>query len=569
LLLAPLADAVVHSSFAGGRLAVVTDAGDSVAITCSGGFVKVNGADSTPAAQCTAVTQIDVTGDTLGNTVDLRAVTATAFPSLWWIQVVANEGADTVYGTDLRDILRGGAGDDSLIGGDGDDQLEGDGDDDNLDGGPGNDILNGRAGADDVAGGSGPFDTVSYEEATGPTEITLDDLPGDGMAGENDNIRSDVERVGGGPWTDHIVGNLGENQIGGGAGGADHLEGKGGDDRLYSSSDQGSLDTLDGGEGGDELIRDDSPVVFIGGPGWDLADLTSVQDSMLITLDGVADDGPDGTDNVGPDVEVVASGSGDDVLVGSDDPNILEGRGGDDVLVGLLGADDFYGGEGFDLVSYADRSAGVDARLGGVAGSGVPGEDDWIAPDIEDLEGGFGNDRLVGDAEENFIFGGAGDDTIEPLGSMDFVSAGDGSDTAAVRDGLADQVTCGTEIDAVVADSEDDVDPSCETVDRPGAPPPPPPPPPPLPPPPPPPPPSPVPPQRPPTLARCVVPQLKGRTVAQARRVLRGKRCSLGRVRRVFSRTRSGRIIAQSTRPGARLPRGARVNVVVSRGRRR
>jgi subtilisin family serine protease len=95
-------------------------------------------------------------------------------------------------------------------------------------------------------------------------------------------------------------------------------------------------------------------------------------------------------------------------------------------------------------------------------------------------------------------------------------------------------------------------------------------PPPPLPPSPPPPPRPPPPPVRPPGLVRCVVPNVKGKTLRTARTVLTRRRCRLGRVTRAYSaRVRRGKIVRQSRRPGARLPRGTRVNVVVSRGRRR
>jgi ABC-type transport system substrate-binding protein len=70
--------------------------------------------------------------------------------------------------------------------------------------------------------------------------------------------------------------------------------------------------------------------------------------------------------------------------------------------------------------------------------------------------------------------------------------------------------------------------------------------------------------------ARCVVPNVRGKSVAQARRMLRARRCVLGRVTRAYSASvRMGKIIRQNRRPAARLPRGTRVNVVVSRGRRR
>jgi subtilisin family serine protease len=105
-------------------------------------------------------------------------------------------------------------------------------------------------------------------------------------------------------------------------------------------------------------------------------------------------------------------------------------------------------------------------------------------------------------------------------------------------------------------------------------------PPPPEPPPPPaaPPPPPAAPPPPPPSLpaqigtppARCVVPNVKGKTVVRARGLLSRRRCRLGRVGRAYSRrVKKSKIVSQSRRPGVRLARGTRVNVVVSRGRRR
>jgi subtilisin family serine protease len=91
-------------------------------------------------------------------------------------------------------------------------------------------------------------------------------------------------------------------------------------------------------------------------------------------------------------------------------------------------------------------------------------------------------------------------------------------------------------------------------------------------------PPAPSPPPAPPTpqpverqvvVVRCVVPRLHGRTVAYARRVLAARHCSLGWTRRAFSSRKRGRVVSQGRRPGAQLPRGTRVNITVSRGRRR
>jgi subtilisin family serine protease len=71
------------------------------------------------------------------------------------------------------------------------------------------------------------------------------------------------------------------------------------------------------------------------------------------------------------------------------------------------------------------------------------------------------------------------------------------------------------------------------------------------------------------TRIRCVVPNVRGRTPAQARGLLSTRRCALGRVTGAYSGTvKKGKIVSQNRRPGVRLARGGKVDVVVSRGRR-
>jgi subtilisin family serine protease len=101
--------------------------------------------------------------------------------------------------------------------------------------------------------------------------------------------------------------------------------------------------------------------------------------------------------------------------------------------------------------------------------------------------------------------------------------------------------------------------------DPPPPPPPPDPPPPPPQPPPPGPPPPPAPPPPPPSpAARCRVPNVIGRTLAQARTLLRSRRCRVGTIRRQPSR-RVGRVIRQMPRAGAVRAVGFRVNLVLGR----
>ena len=67
----------------------------------------------------------------------------------------------------------------------------------------------------------------------------------------------------------------------------------------------------------------------------------------------------------------------------------------------------------------------------------------------------------------------------------------------------------------------------------------------------------------------CVVPRVQGRKMAAARKAIRRAHCRVGRVRKARSLRPSGRVIAQTPRAGKRLPLGAKVNLVVSRGHSR
>jgi beta-lactam-binding protein with PASTA domain len=68
----------------------------------------------------------------------------------------------------------------------------------------------------------------------------------------------------------------------------------------------------------------------------------------------------------------------------------------------------------------------------------------------------------------------------------------------------------------------------------------------------------------------CVVPRVRGKTLAAARSSLTKALCKVGTVERRFSANiKRGRVISQRPAPRARLAELARVNLVVSRGRRR
>lgn len=128
------------------------------------------------------------------------------------------QGENDNVGTDVENV-NGGGGNDTITGSDADNTLNGNGGNDTLNGlggadqlngGDGDDVLNGGAGPDTLSGGNGT-DRVSYEATTVPVRVTLDGRPGDGPAGENDNVGADVESVMGGSAADVLIGNAGGN----------------------------------------------------------------------------------------------------------------------------------------------------------------------------------------------------------------------------------------------------------------------------------------------------------------------------------------------------------------------
>jgi Ca2+-binding RTX toxin-like protein len=478
--------------------------------------------------------------------------------------VVGGAGSDRLTASPLGSLLRGGPGGDTVLGLGGGDDLQGEAGDDTLDGG---------AGADELGGGNGS-DTAFYASRSAPLSLDLGDPDPDGGAedGAGDALIG-LENLVGGSGDDVLIGDSAANIITGGAGD----------------------DLLEGGLGGDALV---------GGPGIsDTADYSTRTSPVIIDLDGAsADDGESGeNDTIASDVEDIFGGSGADVLAGNEASNFLDGGPGADILTGLggrdifeggAGADTFNGGTGNDVADYSLRSDPVMVTLDDSAGDGAAGEGDDVRTDVEDVFGGSGGDLLVGNPVSNLfaggpgadrlsggsgidlLFGESGPDSLDGGADDDLFDAGADDDRLETRDGTPESdIVCGSGQDFAVADANDAPSADCEGVDTgvgPIAPPPPPPVAPPPPPPvaPPPPPPA-ARPTTPPRIVRCLVPNVRGKPLAAARALVRRRNCAAGKVSRAYSRkVRKGRIISQRPRAGARLARGAKVNLLVSRGAR-
>ncbi|HKD95834.1 MAG TPA: PASTA domain-containing protein [Gaiellaceae bacterium] len=67
----------------------------------------------------------------------------------------------------------------------------------------------------------------------------------------------------------------------------------------------------------------------------------------------------------------------------------------------------------------------------------------------------------------------------------------------------------------------------------------------------------------------CVVPNLKGKTLSSAKSALKHAHCNAGKVTKKFSKVKKGRVISQKPKAGTDLPAGSKVNLVLSKGKKR
>jgi Ca2+-binding RTX toxin-like protein len=295
-------------------------------------------------------------------------------------------GADSFEGNQGPDVLNGEAGNDNFFDGDGDDI---------VDGGDGDDSVSYGSGADTYSGGPG-YDYVQYDGAPGDVSLTQDGVANDGTAGEGDNIGADFEGINAGPGNDTVVAGPQANSIYGadgndnisGGGGADQINGAGGNDIVngdaggdYIGGDNGD-DIVNGGADGDILFASAGSDVlngddgsdrfraggsnegsdrFNGGGGTDTVTWEDYDQSVIVTIDGLANDGIAGAnDNVALDVEGVVGGSSDDALTGGPGANVIEGGPGNDAIAIRDGSADIATcGDGSDTV-VADGQDAID-----------------------------------------------------------------------------------------------------------------------------------------------------------------------------------------------------------------
>ncbi|WP_293574554.1 calcium-binding protein [Phaeobacter sp.] len=126
----------------------------------------------------------------------------------------------------------------------------------------------------------------------------------------------------------------------------------------------------------------------------------------------------------------ITFGAGEDVFVGTDGADTVDGLSGNDKLSGRDGDDDLTGGAGNDTILGQNGDDTIFAGDDDDFVRGGNGDDQInVSGGKNNLGGGAGNDSITGASEEDTIFGGGGDDTIFGEGGADTINGGAGNDS--------------------------------------------------------------------------------------------------------------------------------------------
>ncbi len=286
--------------------------------------------------------------------------------------IIGGAGDDTLTGSNISNKIQGGDGNDTLSGGTGNADCSLDVD--ILEGGNGDDTFNQGSAADcgdSMVGGAGT-DVASYASRTNALVIDIDNTADDGEAGENDNVKSDIEKVIGGAGDDTITGSANDDIIDGGLG-DDILNGGAGDDTFLEGAVTNGGDVINGGTGRDTVDYSARTAALT---------VTLCVDTAAATGDSTVGDCAVHNDGLAAEadqlinVEGVQAGSGDDTITGSTSDDTLEGGAGDDVISGGAGSDSIFGDAGDDTLSGGDGDDYLDGGAGTDTGDGGAGDGD-------------------------------------------------------------------------------------------------------------------------------------------------------------------------------------------------
>jgi Ca2+-binding RTX toxin-like protein len=399
--------------------------------------------------------------------------------------LIGGSGNDELFGQSGNDTLIGGAGDDLLFGGDGNDTLTGGSGNDQVFGqagndrmiwnpGDGTDLFEGGDGVDtaEVNGGNGAetftitangsrvrFDRVSpapFSIDIGTTEnLVLNANGGDDVITAGNGLASLIHlTIDGGAGNDTITGGDGNDTLLGGDGndtliggrGSDTLIGGDGDDTFIWNPGDGS-DVVEGQTGFDTLQFNGSNV----GENMDISangtrtrlfrdvgnvtmDLNGIERINVETLGGadnivVNDLTRTGVQQVNIDLAAVpgtttGDGQADTVTVNAT-------TGSNHVSVASNGTAIIVDGLAAEVTISGAEAANDQLVINGLGGNDTIDAHLLSAGQLNRLtiDGGDGNDTIIGSAGADMLIGGAGNDTVTGGAGNDVALLGDGNDT--------------------------------------------------------------------------------------------------------------------------------------------
>ncbi len=280
--------------------------------------------------------------------------------------------------------------------------------------------INGTA-ASDNSGSAQPGATGSLI-ATAPYEILY------GFEG-NDHIVVGFQgnEAYGGTGRDFITNGVGDQKLYGESG-EDILIASDGNDELYGGLDNDVLlggnddDYIEGNEGDDFIDGGAGSDVIVGGTGRDF--ILGGGELVVDIQPGQLDDPNVPAYGVSyPNGEILLSGVSGSYFSANDGANTIDAGAGDDTVYGGVAEDHVKGGTGNDLIAgFAGRDSlfgedGDDVLFGdvteGAIGSGTTGI--YTFPEFhaaDYLDGGAGNDVLIGDGGADELHGGTGADIL-------------------------------------------------------------------------------------------------------------------------------------------------------------
>ncbi len=278
--------------------------------------------------------------------------------------------------------------------------------------------------------------------------------------------------VNGGDGNDSLTGGTANDQLSGGDG----------DDTLTGGSGQ---DTLEAGAGGldllFEILNADLTItpsqLTATGSGNTIVDALSGFEKALILGGGSANRLDASLSGI---PVTMFGGAGNDVLIGGNQADSLDGQGGNDTLTGGAGTNSLLGGAGNDLLQEAvDQNITLTNSALLVNGNGKPDvAHSLTAIELAELSGGVSrnridlsgftaslgatingagqNDTIIGSPGPDLIATLTGADSINGLGGADVVYSGSGNDTVNGGDG-ADNLNGQNGNDLVQGDAGADV----------------------------------------------------------------------------------------------------------------